>query len=675
MANELTLYGSVGESFWGEASFTAKDVREQLAKMKGDITVRINSGGGVASDGLAIYNTLKDWKGNVAVIVDGNAASAASLIAMAGDTITMRDGALMLIHDPASMWTNGRGTEADHIQQANALRITANAYARIYAARAGIGEAEARKIMQDETWMDGPMALQMGFATGVSTEAALAASTFDYRIYTNAPEGLRSQSESLGDARGKEAILAMFAGSPRPNQGEAVMADTTSEAAAETSVADKPVAADVATALATERARSKRIMDAVTLAQLPVTMATDMIEAGTPLETALDQITAEWKAGGDVATMAGRKTVNVLRDERDTKRQGMEVALVAQLAGNAPASDVGRPFMDFSLHDMAAEYAGLRRAPRHADGVIDMFRMAMHTTSDFPIILENAMNKRMADSYAKASPTYRSVAERLDFNDLRPHQIASAGDMPGLLPVNEAGEIRYGSMGEKKETVSLGKYGIALSISRDVILNDDMNGIERILRTRGASVAQWEDQVFWAMFLSGAGNDGPTLLETTRQVFNTTDATKAGAGAAITIPSLSAGRATLRKRVGIPSAPGKTDGQFMDLEAAILLVGPDKETEAQQQVESIKAQKSGDVNPFAGTLRIVVTPRITGNTWYLLTDPAVFTNFMYGYLSGRSGPRLRMDEPFGVQGIRYSIEEDFGVGAIDFRGGWKNPGA
>jgi hypothetical protein len=158
-------------------------------------------------------------------------------------------------------------------------------------------------------------------------------------------------------------------------------------------------------------------------------------------------------------------------------------------------------------------------------------------------------------------------------------------------------------------------------------------------------------------------------------VFNTTDTTKAGSGAAITVASLSAGRAALRKRVGIPSAPGKTDGQLLDLEAAILLVGPDKETEAQQIVAPIQAQQSGNVNPFAGTMRIVVTPRITGNAWYLLTDPARFTNFMYGYLSGQSGPRLRMDEPFGVQGIRYSIEEDFGVGAIDFRGGWKNPGA
>ena len=95
--NELYLYGSVGESFWGEEAFSPSDVRDQLSEMTGPITVHINSGGGIATDGQAIYNLLKGYPDRVDVVIDGAAASAASLIAMAGETITLRAGAYLMI--------------------------------------------------------------------------------------------------------------------------------------------------------------------------------------------------------------------------------------------------------------------------------------------------------------------------------------------------------------------------------------------------------------------------------------------------------------------------------------------------------------------------------------------------------------------------------------------------
>ena len=178
MANELILYGSVGDSFWGEDSFTAKGVRESLANMSGDVTVRINSGGGVSSEGQAIYILLKDYPGKVDVVVDAVAASAASLICMAGDTITMRTGSVMMIHDPAQPWSVGRGTEDDHKRTAAALAVIANAFASVYAKRADINMAEARRIMKDEVWLDGEMAMGMGFATATEETPALELATW-----------------------------------------------------------------------------------------------------------------------------------------------------------------------------------------------------------------------------------------------------------------------------------------------------------------------------------------------------------------------------------------------------------------------------------------------------------------------------------------------------------------
>jgi ATP-dependent protease ClpP protease subunit len=684
---ELVLYGTVGASFWDEDYFTAAQVREQLAGMTGPITVRINSGGGIASEGQAVFTQLKDYPGEVTVVVDAVAASAASLIAMAGDKIVMRTGSWMLIHDPAMAWLEARGTEADHLRAAKQLGVMANAYADVYAARAGITREEARQIMKDETVMDAEMALMMGFATETDVTEAEPVARFDYRIYAHAPEAARAASESLGEGRGRMAILASIAGAPRIQAKEPLMADdkeaveaTSADDVTEPKTPEAPEAAEVvvANATAAERARAKRIMEMTAAAGLPVTMATALIEKGASLEAASDEIVAKWKEKGDVDKVSiGAPVAQIIRDERETKREGMAQAIAAQLGRKDPESDKARPYMGFRIAEMAADYIGYRGPLRTAADTLRAVEMSMHSTSDFPLVLENALNKRLQDTYAKAIPTYTNVAERMDFTDFRPHPVSNIGDYPGMQLIREGGEIQFGTVGEKKETLTLLSYASGLSISRQMIINDDLSAIDRILSNRGQMVALFEDQVFWAMFLSGTLADGPTLLETGRQVFNTNaaDNTKAGAATAITVAALGAARASLRTKRSLASAAGRTDGQLLNLQAAILLVGPQKETEAQQLVAPINAQQASNVNPFSGQLRIVVTPYITDNAWYVLADPSVLANFAYGFLRGETGPRMRMDEPLGVQGMRFTVEHDFGCGAIDFRAGWKNPGA
>jgi hypothetical protein len=144
----------------------------------------------------------------------------------------------------------------------------------------------------------------------------------------------------------------------------------------------------------------------------------------------------------------------------------------------------------------------------------------------------------------------------------------------------------------------------------------------------------------------------------------------AGAGTAITVAALGAGRAAIRKQTTI-------DGKKMNMSPSILLVGPDKETEADQLVTSIVPNQPSSVNPFSGRLQVVSSAQISGNTWYLFADPARAGGacFIHGFLDGASAPRIRTDEPFGQQGWAMTVEHDFGVGAADFRGTYKNPGA
>ncbi|MBN8294953.1 Clp protease ClpP [Rhodobacter sp. NTK016B] len=686
MNGEIYLEGSVGMAFWpDEPHFTPTMVREQLAG-KGDVTVYLNSGGGIAADGLAIYHLLKDHPGAVAIVVTGVAVSAASLVAMAGDTITMREGTMLMIHDPAVGWTEGRGTEDDHRAIADYLQRQSEGYAEIYADRAGISADEARDIMRAETWFTPNEAIAAGFADALFEEAPKAAAAFPYRVYEKAPQQLLSGSRAGGPT--KKAVLAMMRGgaaptpkeAPMPKTNAAEMADDEDEILATESGEDETDATmiddeeDDQTEAEDEGdeedddeagADSVAILDLVAMHGGSVATARQFIADRTPLAA----VVAHYREKGPSVTKhkPGGSTARITRDERDTRRAGMTEALAAQIGRRAPTDDRARPFMAMSLVELAAMSSGHRGPMRTAYDREQVF-MAMHTTSDFPLALQNALNKELEGRYREATPTYRRIARQKSFRDFRPHPQVRPGDFPTLQPVGEGGEIKYGTIGEKAETVALAPYGIALSISRQTLINDDIGAIADMIADQGRAVARFEDSTFYAMLLSGSGSDGPTLLETSRKVFNTTDGTKAGTAAAITVASLSVGRAAMMKQKTL-------GGHDLGILPSILLVGPDKLTEAQQVVAPIQAAQAGNVNPFAGTLEVIGTAKITGNAWYLFADPADLPNFVYGYLEGATAPRTRMEEPFGMQGMRLSLEHDFGVGAIDFRGGYKNAGA
>lgn len=695
--NELILYGSVGFDWWGDEYFTAKQVREQLAQMTGDITVRINSGGGIASEGQVIYTMLVDYPGKVTVIVDGVAASAASLISMAGDEIVYRLGAWTLIHDPATPWTLGRGTEEDHLKEAELLGVISNAYADIYAARSGLSREECRDIMKDETVLDGAMAVEKGFATSVDGAAqSVPEAAFDYRIYAHAPEHLRKASRKLGRAPAEEAVMAMIAGRARPTKPQeppmaktqpaagATLAATKTEeeiaaeaAAAEVAAAEaaaqaeadeaaKTAAANPAEAAAAQAtARSRRILAAVTQAGLPTALADELIGSKKSVEACLDDITAKWKENGDVDTpMIGAPMARITRDEQETKRQGMTQALVAQMSGGKPESDKAIPFMGYGLVDIAAETIGHRGRIRNAGDKIEVFMAAGHTRSDFSGIFENALNKVLLDRYEVQAPTYRKIARKRNFNDFRVHPMVRAGDMPKLQPVGEGGEIKFGTFGEKRETAILAPYGIGLRFSRQMFIDDDLGAIYDMLNDYGAMVADFEEETFYA-FKAAA-----TLTSDGLAVHVAGHNNLAGAGTAITVAALGAGRAAIRKQTTI-------DGKKMNMAPSILLVGPDKETEADQLVTSITPNLPSSVNPFSGRLEVVSSAQVTGNRWELYVDPfrPGGACFVYGYLNGAEAPRIRVDEPFGQQGMATTVEHDFGLGAIDFRGTYANPGA
>jgi len=210
----LTLSGFVGDNWWGEG-FTYDEVMIALASVEDDseLVVFINSGGGYATDGAAIHALLARRTGTTNVVVDGVAASAASLIAMAGEKVTMSAGSIMMIHDPAGI---SFGTSADHQKAVEALEALATAYARVYAEKSGKTSEECREIMKAESWMTPEQAIAEGFADAANDNAAPAVAAFDYRAYAHAPDQLRAVASANGWSLKQASRKPPTASAPAP---------------------------------------------------------------------------------------------------------------------------------------------------------------------------------------------------------------------------------------------------------------------------------------------------------------------------------------------------------------------------------------------------------------------------------------------------------------------------
>jgi len=160
--NILRLDGEIAsESWWGD-EVTPKMFMNELAEFSGkDITVWINSPGGDVVAGSQIYTALKEHKGQVTVKIDGLAASAASVIAMAGDFVYMSPTSLLMIHDPMTI---AIGNENDMEQAIAVLRECKESIINAYALKTGISRAKISRLMSDETWMNARKAVELGFA-------------------------------------------------------------------------------------------------------------------------------------------------------------------------------------------------------------------------------------------------------------------------------------------------------------------------------------------------------------------------------------------------------------------------------------------------------------------------------------------------------------------------------
>jgi hypothetical protein len=402
---------------------------------------------------------------------------------------------------------------------------------------------------------------------------------------------------------------------------------------------------------------------------------------------------------GPKSSINGGASVDVINDERADRNDAMEIALIQRVLNSGghgsrveykPKDKIeaarvekhrkhAETYLGRGLVDIAAECVDYR--PRHSSRYLTaadsnlIFERAFQSTSDFPNIFMNVLNKSLLARYELHMPTYRQLAVERPFADFRPHPQIRAGEFPVLQPVSETGELKYGASVDSGEYISVSPYGVIFTISRQMLVNDDLGAIDQILGSAGDTVLIFENTTFFTMLQLNSGV-GPVLNQDGLNVFNATSVASgghgnylaSGSGAVPGISTIGTARQALRQMKSL-------SGNFLNVGPSLILSGPATETVADQMVTAITPTLTTSVNPFSGRLRSVSDANITGTQWYLFSEPSRVPNFIYGFLNGANGPRVRTFEPFGVQGVKISLEHDFGVGAVDFRGAYLNYGA
>ena len=164
----LELNGTIAEDSWFDDDITPKMFRDELFAGTGDVVIWINSPGGDCIAASQIYTMLMDYTGNVTVKIDGIAASAASVIAMAGTKVLMAPTALMMIHNPA---TFAFGDHEDMRRAIEMLDEVKESIINAYEIKTGLSRAKLGHLVENETWMNANKAVELGFADGILEDA------------------------------------------------------------------------------------------------------------------------------------------------------------------------------------------------------------------------------------------------------------------------------------------------------------------------------------------------------------------------------------------------------------------------------------------------------------------------------------------------------------------------
>ncbi len=480
--------------------------------------------------------------------------------------------------------------------------------------------------------------------------------------------GFKSRFEVIG-GRGRERIKRATAWTVH----EISFVPLPADAGASTRENPMPTEAETQEAPATEtRASTEQMVNRAgvnaairslaTSLSLPATWSDAQIDAGASEEQARAAALNEMLERGAQNVPTARASVGTDYTDPAIRARAMGEGLYTRINRAHNPSEQARAYAHMGIQDLARDCLNVRGL-RTTGSSADIIKRALHSTSDFPLLLGDAVGRTLRDGYTIAGSALKPLGRQSNLTDFRTRHRLQLSDGPELEPLNEAGEIKAGSLTEAKESYNLTTYAKRIGITRQILVNDDLGAFSDIGRRLGQGAASTEAKLLTELLVSN-----PKMADG-KGVFHADHGNLAATAAALSIDSLSAARLAMRRQKSLT-------GQPIQVAPKYLIVPPELETSAEKILHEITAATAADVNPFSNSLTLVVEPRLTNATaWYLASDTGQIDGFEWAYLDSEEGPQLDTRAGWEIEGVEVKCRLDFGAGWVEHRGWYKNAGA
>lgn len=641
---EVLVYDEIG--MWGvSAKDFARDLRELGNVNK--INLHINSPGGSVFDGNAMFNQLKQHPAEVTVYIDGLAASMASVVAMAGDHIIMPENALMMIHNP---WTVAIGNAEELRKDADVLDTVKATLLSAYG-RSMMTDDEISELMDAETWMTGADAVDMGFADELEQEVALAACAQFEQLakFSKTPKEIKPQQSAVADkhkAKRKEFTMPV---TPK---------------ATDKTVDEKEIQARISDFKAKQKQRVDSINAAFEGFEKHIELRNQCIadvECGVEDARAklLDAVGRDQKPSGSV----------YVGDEGNQAKVSAMADVVAMRAGLKKSEEVGQnPFRGKTLLGMAEACLEARGVP-----VAGLDRMGIvaaaftHSSSDFGTLLSNTANKAMLRGAEEADETFQRWTRTGQLGDFKVASRVDLNEFPSLDKVAEGAEYKYATMGDRGEQIQLATYGKLFSITREAIINDDLDAFTRIPGRMGrAALRTVGDLVYAVLTGNPVMSDGKALFHSDHDNLLT--------GAGISTASVDAMRVAMATQKGAGGS-ANLNIRLAHLLVPVALEGLANQVRTSQYEVGASSKNSTAPNYVADTFDVIADSRLDANpnVWYGAANAMTNDTIEVAYLDGNTMPTLEQQNGWNVDGVEFKVRMDAGVAPLDYRGLAKTP--
>ena len=663
-APEMQLYGDIG---W---DVTPTSVAESMPTDKDTpLTVNLFSYGGDALAGVAIFDILDRHEGPITMRIDGVAASAGSLIAMAGDEILMPANALMMLHNA---WGAAMGDASTMKGHGELLDVISANYRDTYSARSGRTPDEVTEMMAATTWLTAEDAVAKGFAT--KTIAAKKANASMPRLidgrFENPPEALAKYwvmpLHSLSTDQPEDPPVMTAAVPAAEPVLEAPQASASGLAPTPIPTPAPSTAADVEAAALR---REVQIRKYAAECKLDAAKVDELVASDKPFDAVvLDVIKAYAATVNAPSPAAGHPArLDVIRDQGDTVRAGIRDNMLARMGVQGAAqTEVGKQFRHRTCLDMLRahlETCGQRTADLSRNEIITY---AFHSSSDFPLLFADVANKGLNAAYEEEPQTFKPFSRQRNLPDFKSMRDVQLQGNLKLTQTAEGGEYTAMTLTEAQATWRLATYTGKVVWTRQMIINDDLDGFASLVEKAGRGARSTENDIAWALLTGNAADalTGTAMFNAAGGKVNTIASTNA-----IGIAGINAGKMLLRAQRDIAL-------NELNLAPAFLLVPTSLETTALQFLYPTgyaPAALTGTAgpNPFAAGLQLIVEQRLeraSAVLYYLVADPRRIDTLHYGYLAGEEGVSTSLVDKRDPDGAELLVRMDFAAAVKDFRG-------